>query len=310
MRLANNTKVAVLYGGCSAERAVSLNSGQAVHRALLSQGYQASLIDAMPGYVTELMAAQPDVVFLALHGRGGEDGTVQGLLEQLGYPYTGSGVTASAVCMDKVLTKQILAAQGLPTAGFQKVRKGQPLDPEQLVASLGLPLFVKPVHEGSSIGMSRVDRVEQLLAAVGVAAEYDEFILLEQFLPGPEYTVALVADQALPVVGVRPASGFYDYQAKYIGNSTQYLLPSGLSPAQEQQAQQLAKAAAQALGVRGWCRVDMMLDRLHHLQILEVNTAPGMTDHSLVPMAAKAAGWSFEQLVAILVEQALDRPQP
>lgn len=298
----NLTRITVLYGGRSAEREVSLQSGQAVADALQQAGYQVRLIDAVDQYWQPLLDSRPQLVFLALHGRGGEDGEVQGLLQQLRLPYTGSGVCASALCMDKGLTKQLLQVHQLPTADFALVNKGQAIDVDAILTQLSLPLFVKPVREGSSIGMSKVASKEQLLPALEHAFAHDQQVLLEAFLPGHEYTVAVVDGRALPVIGVQPAADFYDFDAKYLSDATQYLLPSGLPLALEQRAQQIAEAIYQRFALSGWCRVDVMLDAQQRLQVLEVNTVPGMTSHSLVPMAAKAQGWDFAQLVTRIAE--------
>ncbi len=295
-------RITVLYGGNSAEREVSLQSGQAVAQALSDSGYQVSLLDAKGDYWQQLLQEQPDLVFLALHGRGGEDGEVQGLLQQLGLPYTGSGVCASALCMDKVLTKQLLLANDLPTAEFRVLLQGQSIDVEAIIEHLGLPIFVKPAQEGSSIGMSKVSQPEQLLPAIELAFKYDTKLMLEAFLPGKEYTVAMVDGQALPVIGVKPAAEFYDYQSKYVSDQTQYLLPSGLPAELESKAKVLAESIFKCFAIQGWCRVDMMLDSKEQLQVLEINTVPGMTSHSLVPMAAHAQGWSFSDLVCRIAE--------
>lgn len=287
-RIAGIGRVAVLAGGRSAERAVSLKSGRAVHDALRSIGVLAELVDPSEHKVEVLRGF--DVCFIALHGRGGEDGVIQGVLEHLGVPYTGSGVMASAIGMDKVKTKMIWRAAGLSTPDFYVA--GQPM------TELSFPLMVKPAHEGSSIGMRKVDDAEQLADAIAEAEKFDTEVLVEQWIHGAEFTVAILNGEALPAIRLETPNRFYDYEAKYEANTTRYLCPCGLDAEQEKALQALALEAFNQVGCRGWGRVDVMQDEQGRFYLLEVNTVPGMTDHSLVPMAAKAAGRDFPQLVA------------
>lgn len=287
-RLAGLGRVAVLAGGRSAERPVSLKSGNAVHDALRSLGVLAELVDPSEHKVEVLRGF--DVCFIALHGRGGEDGVIQGVLEHLGVPYTGSGVMASAIGMDKVKTKMIWRAAGLSTPDFYVA--GQPM------TELSFPLMVKPAHEGSSIGMRKVDNAEQLADAIAEAEKFDAEVLVEQWIHGAEFTVAILNGEALPAIRLETPNRFYDYEAKYEANTTRYLCPCGLDAEQEKALQALALEAFNQVGCRGWGRVDVMQDEQGKFYLLEVNTVPGMTDHSLVPMAAKAAGRDFPQLVA------------
>ena len=287
-RIAGIGRVAVLAGGRSAERAVSLKSGRAVHDALRSIGVLAELVDPSEHKVEVLRGF--DVCFIALHGRGGEDGVIQGVLEHLGVPYTGSGVMASAIGMDKVKTKMIWRAAGLSTPDFYVA--GQPM------TELSFPLMVKPAHEGSSIGMRKVDDAEQLADAIAEAEKFDTEVLVEQWIQGAEFTVAILNGEALPAIRLETPNRFYDYEAKYEANTTRYLCPCGLDAEQEKALQALALEAFNQIGCRGWGRVDVMQDEQGRFYLLEVNTVPGMTDHSLVPMAAKAAGRDFPQLVA------------
>jgi D-alanine-D-alanine ligase len=290
-------RVAVIMGGCSAERAVSLKSGQAVLDGLLRQGYDAFKLD-FTGNIDDLTQHMPfDRAFLALHGRGGEDGTIQGVLDTLEIPYTGSGVMGSAIAMDKTRTKYLWQGMNLPTPKFSYVEKLNPEMLTRLVSLMGFPLAVKPSREGSSIGVFKVNNQTQLEAAVSKALEMDEQVLLEQWIEGDEYTVALLNGEPLPVIGLKTSHTFYDYEAKYESDQTQYLLPSGLAEDEEQSLGNLAERAFSALGCEGWGRVDVMRDSRGRFWLLEVNTIPGMTSHSLVPMAAKAAGYSFEDLL-------------
>lgn len=295
-------RIAVLMGGCSAEREVSLRSGQAVLAALHQAGLNAFGLELGQDAVQQLLAERPDTAFIALHGRGGEDGSIQGILEWLQIPYTGSGVLASALAMDKHKCKQLWQGQGLPTPASCLLNRHTL--PEVVIEQLGLPIMVKPAHEGSSLGMSKVNSAAALEQAHAKAAEYDEYILAERFIQGEEFTVSLVDDQALPVIGLKTSHDFYDYEAKYQAQDTQYLLPCGLPTAQEQQIQALAYAAYQAVGCEGWGRVDIMLDQQQRPWLLEINTSPGMTDHSLVPLAAQAAGLTFPDLVVRLLMSA------
>lgn len=296
-------KVAVLLGGTSAEREVSLLSGQAVLAGLKEAGIDAHGIDTKDFPVAQLKEQGFDKVFIALHGRGGEDGTLQGMLEFLQLPYTGSGVMASALTMDKLRTKLVWQASGLPISPYVALNRQQfeTLSPEELaacIAKLGLPLIVKPSHEGSSVGMSKVDHASQLNTALVEAFRHDTDVLIEKWLSGPEFTVAILGDDVLPSIRIQAPGVFYDYDAKYLSDETQYFCPSGLSAELEQQLAALSLQAYQALGCSGWGRVDVMQDSDGSFYLLEVNTSPGMTSHSLVPMAARQYGLSFSQLVA------------
>ncbi len=296
-------RVAVVYGGTSAERAISLKSGAAIVQALQAEG-----VDVVPCELGEQPLAQLqhldcDRVFIALHGPGGEDGRMQALLEFLQRPYTGSKVLASALCMDKQRTKQIWQAQQLPTPRYALL--DATTDWASLSASLGTNLIVKPVHEGSSIGMSRVTTAQELAQAYAQAQTYDRAVMAEQFIQGAEYTVAIVNGCVLPPIQLRTDHAFYDYDAKYLANNTQYLCPCGLSAEKEHAIKSLALAAFTAVGAEGWGRVDIMADAQGQFYLLEVNTVPGMTDHSLVPMAAQAAGLSFADLVLTIASQTL-----
>ena len=295
-------KVAVLFGGRSAEREVSLNSGAAVLAALLRSGVDAYPFDPAVQNLQALVDDGFDRVFIALHGRYGEDGTVQGALELLGIPYTGSGVMASALGMDKWRTKLVWQAGGLPIPDYALLDERS--DSQAIVKQLGLPLFVKPANEGSSVGISKVKAASELQEAYRVAAKYDKLVLAESFIGGGEYTVAILGDQALPVIKIETANEFYDYEAKYLRNDTRYLCPSDLNAAQEAEMQRLAKQAFALIGGQGWGRVDFLKDEAGKAYLLEANTSPGMTDHSLVPMAARQAGISFEQLVMRILELA------
>jgi len=293
-------KVAVLYGGLSAEREVSLNSGQAVLKALQSAGVDAHGIDVGTDIYQVLPAGDFDRAFIVLHGRGGEDGTMQGFLELLQLPYTGSGVLGSALAMDKIRTKRVWRAMGLPTAEYRIAASLQQL--EQAISALGFPVMIKPNHEGSSIGMTKIERPEQIAAAWKAAHDLDADVLVEQWITGKEYTAAIVNGKVLPLIRLETPNQFYDYQAKYHSDSTQYHCPCGLSEQQENACQELALRAFEAVSASGWGRVDFFIDQHEQIQLLEVNTVPGMTDHSLVPMAAKAAGMDFQALVLNILE--------
>jgi len=288
-------KVAVLYGGTSAERKVSLAGGVAVLEALRARGVDAVGIDVGRGIVPQLEALAPDRVFIVLHGPGGEDGTLQGALEFLGLPYTGSGVLASALAMDKMRTKQLWLGLGLPTAGFAVLEADT--DWQRSLDSLGGVAMVKPTREGSSIGMARAATAEELAAAWRAAAALGDEVIAEAWLSGAEYTVAILDGEALPPIRLETDRGFYDYEAKYLADDTRYLCPCGLPPEREEELKALSLAAFDSLGCSGWGRVDLMLDGSGNFQLLEVNTVPGMTDHSLVPMAAKALDIGFDELV-------------
>lgn len=293
-------KVAVLLGGRSGEREVSLNSGGAVLAALLRRGVDAHAFDPAERPLHDLEGF--DRVFIALHGRYGEDGTIQGALELMEIPYTGSGVMASSLGMDKWRTKLLWRAAGVVTPDFALVDADS--DFAAIEKKLGLPLFVKPANEGSSIGISKVKQSGQLQQAYELAAKSDPLVIAEQFVGGGEYTVGILGDQALPVIRIVPANEFYDYEAKYLRDDTQYLCPCGLAPEKEVQIQAEALQAFRTVGGRGWGRVDFLMDEAGRHYFLEVNTSPGMTDHSLVPMAAKAAGISFDELVVKILEAA------
>lgn len=290
-------KVAVLLGGTSAEREVSLKSGAAVLKGLLEKGVDAYAIDTKTYPITQLKSDGFTKAFIALHGRGGEDGITQAILSYQNIPYTGSDVLSSALTMDKLKTKLIWKSSNLPVADYVMVEKGQTICCESIIKQLGLPVFVKPSHEGSSVGMSRVNDVKDLPLALEQAFQFDDCVMVEAFLSGAEYTVAIVGDHVLPTIKIQPATSFYDYNAKYLSDKTQYFCPSGLDEQQEMALRDLALRAYQAVGCRGWGRVDVMFSQEGKPYLLEVNTAPGMTDHSLVPMAAKQQGWSFSDLV-------------
>lgn len=296
-------KIAVLCGGNSAEREVSLNSGAAVHDALVSNGFNAIKIDTKDNLIEQLNEYQVDVAFIALHGVGGEDGTVQGLLEFYGLPYTGSGVKASAICMDKWRTKLIWQGLGLPTPDFIQAESEDAL--KAFSEKVSLPLMVKPALEGSSIGISKVNETSELSGAFSSALNTGSPVLAEQFITGKEFTVSILNGEALPVIQLTPANDFYDYDAKYIQDDTEYLLPCGLTEEKEKQLQELALQAYEALDCKGWGRVDVMQDEHENFWLIEVNTVPGMTDHSLVPMAAKAAGIEFPKLVQSILSAVL-----
>ncbi len=299
-------RVGLLYGGTSSEREVSLMSGAAIDKALQNLGIDVVAIDAGENLLQELPDYQLDRVFIALHGVGGEDGTLQGALEYLNLPYTGSGVLASALAMDKLRCKQMWQGMGLPTTDFALLDAD--CDWAGILQGLGGAVMVKPACEGSSIGMSRAATAEQLQQAWRDAAAIDTeqvAVIAEPLLPGPEYTVAILDGQVLPSIRIESNAEFYDYQAKYFSDQTQYLCPSELSEPREQALQALCMQAFDSVGCRGWGRVDVMVDSRGDFQLLEVNTVPGMTSHSLVPMAAKAAGLSFEQLVEKVLEVSL-----
>ncbi|RZU97916.1 D-alanine--D-alanine ligase [Spiribacter vilamensis] len=287
-------RVAVLMGGRSAEREISLASGAECLAALHALGVDAEAFDPAERLVTELV--DYDRAFIALHGPGGEDGVIQGALEAMGVPYTGSGVLASALGMDKLRTKGVWQAMGLPTPAFRVLRGDD--DPSTVIAALGLPLFVKPLREGSSMGTARVDHAADLATAAEQARAFGDAVLVERCIEGPEYTVALLDGQVLPAIRIEVDAAFYDYRAKYQSDATRMVLPCGLSAAAEAQMGQLAQQAFAAIDASGWGRVDLMADEAGALWLLEVNTIPGMTDHSLVPAAAAARGMAMDELVA------------
>jgi D-alanine-D-alanine ligase len=293
-------KVAVLMGGRSAEREISLRSGQAVLDALQQRGVQALPLDAGDDdFVSQLRNGRFDRAFIALHGRGGEDGVVQGLLESLGIPYTGSGVLGSALSMDKLRTKQVWAGAGLPTPTFALLRREADL---QTVPALGFPVMLKPAREGSSIGMTRVEQEQDLEQAWQEASRYDGEVLAESWVYGAEYTAGVVAGIALPLIRLETPRGFYDYEAKYHADTTRYHCPCGLPADVESGLQELAMRAFLAVGASGWGRVDFFVDAEQRPWLIEVNTVPGMTDHSLVPMAARVHGWDMPELVWRILE--------
>ena len=298
-------KVAVLMGGDSGEREISLKSGGAVLAALLAQGVDAQAFDPREKPLHDLESF--DRVFINLHGRFGEDGCIQGALEMLQIPYTGSGVMASAIGMDKWCTKLLWRATNVVTPDFELVTADS--DFAAIEKKLGLPLFVKPANEGSSLGITKVKESDGLKAAYELAAEADPLVIAEAYVGGGEYTVGIIADKenglkALPIIRIVPKNEFYDYEAKYLRDDTEYLCPCGLSEEKESQIQQEALIAFRAIGCKGWGRVDFLMDDAGKHYFLEVNTSPGMTDHSLVPMAAKAAGISFEALVTQILDTA------
>ena len=296
-------KVAVLLGGRSAEREVSLKSGHAVLDALRRRGVDAHPVDPQTEPLERLVGGGFQRAFIVLHGRGGEDGTMQGALETIGLPYTGSGVLGSALGMDKYRCKLLWRACGLPTADFTLLRSAADLAAAE---ALGFPLMIKPAREGSSIGMAKVEDRSGLAAAFAEAAGFDALVLAERWIRGAEYTCAVLGTKALPLIKLETPRAFYDYEAKYRSDSTRYLCPCGLSPADEAQMQDLALEAFRSVGAAGWGRVDIMVEPELGPQLLEINTVPGMTDHSLVPMAARASGLGFDDLVWNILETTLD----
>ncbi|HEY1057879.1 MAG TPA: D-alanine--D-alanine ligase [Limnobacter sp.] len=292
-------KVVVLYGGKSAEREVSLKSGSMVLAALKRQGVDAHGFDPAEHSMVELLEGHFDRAVISLHGRFGEDGTIQGALESFGIPYTGSGVTASALAMDKILTKAVWLSEGLSTPDYVRLQPG--FDAKAVVQRLGLPLIVKPAQEGSTLGLTKVKCEEDLQAAFDMAYRYDPNVLAEKFISGMELTVPVMGEgqgaYALPVIRIQAPDGNYDYHNKYIGNETQYFCPSGLDDALESRVKDLCVKAYQVLGCAGWGRADVLVDAQGTPWLLELNTSPGMTDHSLVPMSARASGVDYDQLV-------------
>ncbi|MEW9797221.1 D-alanine--D-alanine ligase [Alteromonas sp. CYL-A6] len=303
-------RVAVMFGGSSAERAVSLKSGNAVLQALLRQGVDAFAFDPAEHRITDLLDKGTDRVLIMLHGRGGEDGVMQGTLQQLGIPYTGSGVLGSALAMDKIRTKQIWHSLGLPSAKYKIADKSdfEAGSCGAIMQELGNEVMVKPAREGSSIGMARVTSAEQLVTAIEDAFNYDNQVLLEQYIDGPEYTVSVLQGRALPSIRMSTPHQFYDYSAKYQDNTTQYFCPSGLDAEQESTLAALCVKAFGAVAGSGWGRIDVMQDRQGQFYLLEANTVPGMTEKSLVPKAASVAGIGFDELaLAILATSFEDR---
>ena len=307
MRVTDPTRfgrVAVVMGGQSAEREVSLDSGRNVLAALRARGVDAHPVDGIPALLDALRAGHYARVFNILHGGGGENGVLQGALESLGVPYTGSGVLGSALSMDKIRTKQVWASVGLPTPRYARHRVGD--DVGRAIDTLGMPIVVKPSHEGSSVGITRVRERADWPAAIELAARYDGELVIEEMIEGDELTVAILGREALPSIRIVPKGAFYDYHAKYVAEDTQYICP-GLDGDEEAAIRALALAAFEAAGCSGWGRVDVMRDRAGRNYLLEVNTAPGMTSHSLVPKAAAALGISFEDLCWRLLETSFER---
>ncbi len=296
-----NEKIAVLFGGVSAEREVSLNSGKSVFEALQRLGYNVEAIDTKAFPIEKLKEKGIQRVFNILHGGIGENGVLQGALEQLGIPYTGCGVMASAITLDKFRTKLLWNAVGLPTAAMEVVRRGQAVNSDEIIAKLGLPLFVKPASEGSSVGVSKVKTAEQLLPAIEEALKYDSIVLVEENLAGAEYSVPVLDGEVLPAVQIIPDGEFYDYHAKYISDNTQYVVPA-LNADRQAEVAKLVKQAYDVVGCRGWSRIDVMEDSEGHFRLVEVNTSPGMTSHSIFPKSAATVGYSFERLVERVLE--------
>lgn len=297
-------KVAVLFGGTSAEREISLKSGGEVLRALQARGVDAHKVDPADGLLPQLLNGNFDRAFIVLHGRGGEDGTVQGLLQLMNIPYTGSGVLGSALSMDKLRTKQVWLATGLPTPDYAQVHSVEEL--QEFVARVGFPVAVKPAREGSSIGVTRLTADKDIAMAYNEARKLDEIVIAERWVTGAEYFCSILGERALPMVRMETPREFYDYQAKYFSNDTRYHCPSGLSESQEHEFQQMCLRAFEAVEGGGWGRVDFMLDSDSKTWLIEVNTVPGMTDHSLVPMSARAVGIEFDELVWQILAQTLE----
>jgi len=293
-------KVAVLLGGWSAEREISLNSGNAVLAALKRRGINAMAIDVGDDVLIQLAQGKFDRVFIALHGRGGEDGVIQGALDIMRVPYTGSGVLGSSLSMDKLRSKQLWRGAGLPTPPYAIIN--QQTDYDQLVKAIGLPMAVKPVFEGSSLGITKVTHVADIAAAWHSAQQLDDLVLAEKWITGSEYTAAILIGEALPLIRIETPREFYDYEAKYTANDTRFICPCGLDKAQEQALQRLAMQAFETLACKGWGRIDFICDKDNEPWLIEANTIPGMTDHSLVPLAAKAAGIEFDELVWRILE--------
>jgi D-alanine-D-alanine ligase len=296
-------RVAVLMGGAAAERDVSLKSGAAVYDALKRQGIDAIAIDVTGNPIEALAGLKVDRVFNIIHGRGGEDGVLQAVLDVMGIPYTGSGVLASALSMDKLRTKLCWQGDGLVTPKWFLLKDERDLD--ECIARLGFPVIVKPAQEGSSIGMSKASNRDELQSALKTAAEFRCDVYAESWVTGREYTVGVLNGEALPVIRLETPHAFYDYEAKYKATTTQYHCPCGLNQDDELQLRNLAVKASQVLGVKGWARLDVFVDDAGQYQLIEINTVPGMTDHSLVPMAAKQAGIDFDELVWRILETSI-----
>jgi D-alanine-D-alanine ligase len=295
------TKIAVLLGGDSQEREISLQSGQAVYNSLLNLGANVCKIDIVKNqqamWLKQIQTV--DFAFIALHGRGGEDGKIQALLELIGIPYTGSSVTASAIAMNKYLTKQIWHLHQLQTPAYQLINASTDLT--EVITNIGFPMIVKPAHEGSSIGISKVMNEKELQQAYQLAAQFDKIVIAEKWITGKEYTASILNGQVLPIIRLETPRDFYDYEAKYQLDNTQYYCPCGLDESIEEEIKILAKKAFELIGASGWGRVDFMLDDQNQPWLIELNTVPGLTSHSLVPMAAKQSGMSFEQLVMAII---------
>lgn len=296
--------IAVVYGGDSAERDVSLKSGAAIHNALKISGFKSELIDTKDFCLSHLVKKGIERVFIALHGRGGEDGCLQGALEYMDIPYTGSGVLGSALSMDKIRSKQVFQAVNIPTAPFRIAERKcyQQADAQKIMAELGHKVMVKPANEGSSIGMAMAENANALDKALKTAFAYDEQVLVEAWITGPEYTVAILGNEALPAIHMETPREFYDYEAKYQSTTTQYHCPCGLAKEDELELQAIALRAFKATNAKDWGRVDVMRSETNGWQVLEVNTVPGMTETSLVPKSAKAYGLNFNQLVVKVLE--------
>ncbi|MGI9953356.1 D-alanine--D-alanine ligase [Moorellaceae bacterium AZ2] len=310
-------KIAVLMGGPSSEREISLKSGEAVYQALLSKGHEAYKLDLAPTTASELLASRPDLVFIALHGKPGEDGSVQGMLEVLGIPYTGSGVLASALTIDKIITKRLLQQANIPTAPFlvftaKECRRGAlSATLDQIHRKLGLPVVVKAPTQGSTIGTYIVRSPEEMETALAGALQYDDRVLVEKFLPGPEVTAAVLGNevpQVLPLIEIVSHTGFYDYRAKYTPGLSDHLIPPRLPQEVQEETIRLAAETYKLLGCRGFARVDFIVAGGRHPHVLEVNSVPGLTATSLVPDAARAAGYSFPDLIQKIVDLALEKP--
>ncbi len=292
-------------GGNSAEREVSLESGNAVLAALLRRGVNAHPYDTRALPVTGLLEGKFDRAFIALHGRGGEDGVIQGALQGLGIPYTGSGVLASALAMDKARTKHVWRSCGLPTPDFIVVEGSAEI--ARVADELGFPVMIKPVHEGSSCGVTKVKKADELVGAIARAGTLDTDVIAERWIQGTEYTAAIVSGKVLPLIRLETPREFYDYEAKYLADSTRYICPCGLAPDEEAQLSSLVLAAFNAIGATSWGRIDLFVDHVGKAWLIELNTVPGMTSHSLVPMAARQAGLDFDELVMTILESSLSR---
>jgi len=314
MRGESVNKVLILMGGTSEEREVSLRSGKAVYEGLKEAGYEVEALDFTPETMYRIKDISPDVVFITLHGKNGEDGTVQGYLELLGIPYTGSGVLASAVCMNKVITKKLLVFEELPTADFQVIKKRgfnrDLFNPALLVEDFGLPLVVKPATQGSSVGTTIVRESKNIVPALELAFSLDEEILVEKFIAGTELTVTVLGKDSLktlPVIEIVPKNEYYDYESKYMPGMSDHIIPARISEEERERVEEISCKAYDAVGCRGYARIDLILDREGNPYILEINTLPGMTETSLVPDAARAAGIKFPELLDLFVKMSLEK---